>query len=498
MHFGLISTFLLLAHSAVFAQVVRALLVGGGPGPEHNQIAIESNMRYLLRLLPPSAWKTVLFADGDPKTETVLFEQQQKELKPGERILVMLLNGRSAAYPTSLKYRSPSLAQLDGPSKKIYISNAFDKLKAELETSPGPALLYFTGHGSPNTGSMYENNVYDLWGGGGLSVHELAEQINKLPSSQPLTLVMVQCFSGAFANLIFEGGDPKMPPVERDIAGFFATVQDRVAAGCTPAVDENDYHDFTSYFFAALTGKDRLGHTVKGADYNRDGKVTMDEAYCYTLIHDSSIDVPVCTSDIFIRRMSAGIPDDDIFKLRYRDVRSWASPGQRAALDELSKALGVSGDDRAAIAYARFRGLAPDSPRTNPMAAARRAFTTAADAARTTLLARWPDLKDPKSTAYSTSYSEAAATLERQANEGRFKELMDADKALSDAEEAQYQSQILDARQARFVRLFKTVALIHSLRETGETATKARLERLLTAEARPFLANVRTASNTRP
>src|SRR4051812_32282256 len=89
LHFGLISTLLLLAHSAIFAQVVRALLVGGGPTPQHNQIAIESNVRYLLRLLPPGAWKTVLFADGDPKTETVLFEQQQKDLKPGERVLAM-------------------------------------------------------------------------------------------------------------------------------------------------------------------------------------------------------------------------------------------------------------------------------------------------------------------------------------------------------------------------------------------------------------------------
>src|SRR5690242_6015918 len=56
------------------AQELRALMIGGGPNPEHNQIAIESNVRYLLRLLPKEASRTVLYADGDTKHETVLFE----------------------------------------------------------------------------------------------------------------------------------------------------------------------------------------------------------------------------------------------------------------------------------------------------------------------------------------------------------------------------------------------------------------------------------------
>ena len=92
---------------------------------------------------------------------------------------------------------------------------------------------------------------------------------------------------------------PRAEPIERDFAGFFATVKERVAAGCTSAVNEEDYHDFTSYFFAALTGRDRVGRRVTGADYNGDGRVGMDEAYCYTLIHDNSIDVPYVLRTFF-------------------------------------------------------------------------------------------------------------------------------------------------------------------------------------------------------
>src|SRR5262249_41817363 len=156
--------------------------------------------------------------------------------------------------------------------------------------------------------------------------------------------------SGAFGNLIFEGGDPKGALAEREIAGFFATIKERVAAGCTSAVNEEDYHDFTSYFFAALTGRDRLGRRVTGADYNEDGRVGMDEAYCYTLCHDESIDIPVCTSDVFLRRY---VPTKgaEQFQTPYSSVLAWATPAQRAALEALSAKLHRTGENRLAKAY---------------------------------------------------------------------------------------------------------------------------------------------------
>src|SRR5204863_6599210 len=135
------------------------------------------------------------------------------------------------------------------------------------------------------------------------------------------TLVMVQCFSGAFGNVLFEGGDPAAAAVERKIAGFFAAPRERAAAGCTPEVDEAEYHDFTSYFFAALTGRDRVGRKVTGADYNRDGRVGMDEAYAYSLAHDISIDTPTCTSDYFLRRFVPAV-DTEVFQSAYASARA--------------------------------------------------------------------------------------------------------------------------------------------------------------------------------
>ncbi|MDQ2688061.1 MAG: hypothetical protein M3Y28_09370, partial [Armatimonadota bacterium] len=192
--------------------------------------------------------------------------------------------------------------------------------------------------------------AYNLWNDEDLTVTKLASYLDTLPTETPVTLVMVECFSGAFGNLLFENGDAQGAPIKRNLCGFFASLPSREAAGCTPEVNEANYHDFTSYFFAALSGQDRLGKPSTGADYNHDGRIGMDEAFDYTLLHDISIDTPVCTSDVFLRRYIT-TSNEDVFRTPYSTIIPWASPGQRAVLDGLSAQLGVTGEARLADAY---------------------------------------------------------------------------------------------------------------------------------------------------
>ena len=314
---------------------LRVLMLGGGPDLSHNQTAIESNVRYVERLLPPNAEKRVLFFDGRAQSKDVLCEDA---------------GGRQY-------YRRPQLARLDG-------LNSLPAIKAEFKTlASGPAnspvLIYVTGHGSPGDETL-DNNDYDLWNGGSLSVRTLASQIKTLPESTPVTLVMVECFSGSFGNLLFENGNPNALLMNRDLCGFFAAISARPAAGCTPEINEADYHDFTGYFFQALSGKSRLGKPITGADYNHDGKIGMDEAYAYTLIHDDSIDTPVCTSDVFLRRF---VPDEgfSFAQTSWTDLNAWATPAQRAALDALSADLHGRGEGRLKDTYALFEGIKVDA-----------------------------------------------------------------------------------------------------------------------------------------
>lgn len=321
-------------HGAARAAVVtapaplRALIVGGGPDKTHNQVAIESNVRYVHRLLPPSSPVRILFTNGDPQTPNVQY-----------------LDADGNA-----RYRASDLS-VDGPSRLATFHSALEKLSSQ---GNGPLLLYFTGHGSPDDSGDYTDNAYDMWDDDELTVKGLAASLEKLPPDMPVTVVMVQCFSGAFGNLLFKNGDPDGPPIDRPLCGFFASVPQREAAGCTAEVNEADYHDFTSYFFAALSGRDRLGRAVTGADYNGDGMVGMNEAYDYTLLHDISIDTPTCTSDIFLRRF-VPMTDDAVFKNPYSSILGWASPGQRAVLDGISSQLGLTGEKRLQYAYSVFR-----------------------------------------------------------------------------------------------------------------------------------------------
>lgn len=315
----------------------RAVVVGGGPSAAMNQVGIELNIRYFERRLPASIDRRVLFANGRRDTATVQF-----------------LAG------DELRYRRPDLARIDGPTT----ASGFSALWGNFVTprASDPLMLYFAGHGSPNRGSGLENNVFDLWGGGVIDVQQLATKIAELPPSAPVVVVMAQCYSGSFANLLFEGGRPDAPLVERDIVGFFAATNDRPASGCTPEVNEADYQDFSSYFFAALSGRNRMDAPVRGADFDGNGVVGMNEAYAYAIIHQQSEDVPVTTSDAFLRRFVQK-HDAETMATPYTSILTWAAPAQRAALQALSTKLGLRGEDRLRRVYdAYFGGASREGP----------------------------------------------------------------------------------------------------------------------------------------
>jgi hypothetical protein len=461
----------------------RVLIVGGGPDLHNNQVAIESNVRYVGRLLPQDTPRITLFADGNANNATVLYDENA-DLPPGEKVFGLLMQGSSFGDGSTGKYRKPKLGtHLDGASRKSEIDKAFGQLAANTEGPRRPIMLYFTGHGS--RGSDLNNNQYDLWGGrDGITVRELSKEIARLPEDTPVSIVMVQCFSGAFGNLLFENGDPTGEPLKRDFAGFYATVKERVAAGCTSAVNEEDYHDFTTYFFAALTGRDRVGRRVTGADYNGDGRVGMDEAYCYTLIHDDSIDVPVCTSDVFLRRFVT-LKDADLFQTPYSSVLAWATPAQRAALDGLSSTLNKQGEDRLNTSYEKMEREMTGSPTwRGAFREASRRFDTLRQEGKRTLVSRWPDLHRPGTEDYNQAHKDAVAQLARETEAGKWKDLLDANDALDRADQEGEAQEIAASRNLRYVRLGKSVIIAHWLKEHGSPELKARFAKLIASEAR--------------
>ena len=289
----------------------------------------------------------------------------------------------------------------------------FARLASLSERSGPPVLLYFAGHGA-QAQNKEKNSLYNLWGEEDLDPATLAREIDTLPPRVPVTLVMAQCFSGGFGNVIFKKANPDEPLNSRLITGFFAAESDREAAGCGTETNSPLYQDFSSYFFGALIGPGTLGQQVTGANYDGGAKVSCYDAYCYALIHDESIDTPVCTSLLYLRRY-AEMEDTDIFSTPWSHLTETATPAQRAVLDALSTKLGLDGEQRLLAAYDRMMF---SDPMSQP--AQLRAYREAQDHLNSlrmeslrALFLKWPALRWRNSDAYKKATHGATEDLEK-------------------------------------------------------------------------------------
>jgi len=460
---------------AATSDAMHALLVGGGPDTENNTAQIEEHLRFVISLVPVSAGRIVLFADGKPASRTLTYTDSV-HLTAGQRALDILLpnDGLGAKVLT----RAPALgASIDGPSRPGAIEHAFSRLASLSDKDTAPVLLYFAGHGSLSR-RKDKGSLYNLWDNGNLDPATLLREIDSLPPRVPVTLVMAQCFSGGFANVLFKKANPDLPLNDRLITGFFAAESDREAAGCGTETNSPLYQDFSSYFFGALSGRDKLGHRVDGADFDGDGKVSCHEAFCYALIHDESIDTPMCTSLLFLRRFT-DIPDATIFTTAYHTVLESATPAQHAALDALSVKLQLDGDQRLLTAFDR---LMFSDPVGQP--AQIQAYREAQDRLNAlrmetlhSLFAKWPPLRWRDSHGYDRATRGAAADLEKDA--AHCQEILRTSEGFDRADAALDQE---EARLVRFTDLAEAVVRARHLREHGDAPTKARFETLWRAE----------------
>jgi hypothetical protein len=282
------------------------LVFGGGYSPSGNQVSLESNVKYFRRIrssigLGQAAMKTY-FADGKSKDRDLQFFDPAFSIPEVNQIMAELL-GSSRGIAN--QYRDNDLQADDSSSL-----GALDKWVGMRTKQGGKQtnLIYFTGHGGKADKKTPHNTTAYLWNNSRLKVSDLVKKLDKLPKEQPCVFVMVQCYSGGFANIIFKEGNPKKGLSEYPRAGFFATVKDRVAAGCTPDIREKNYHEYSTRFWEGLCGESRVGKKTKQPDLNKDGKTSLAEAHAYVILRSDTIDIPIKTSDVFLRHFSALSP----------------------------------------------------------------------------------------------------------------------------------------------------------------------------------------------
>ena len=330
------------------------LTIGGGYSPTGNQVSLEKNILYLQRMLKDldfaDAPHTIYFADGNDPGRDLQFMDPKFRIPKINKILAGLAGSTKGL---ANQYRT-NVIKANGASKADLVSKWFDQ-KGKKLTKEDRLMLYFTGHGGKGDKKKPFNTVMYLWQDKNFRVAEFVKELDKLDKALPVTIVMVQCYSGGFANIIFKEGDTSKGLSDHTRAGFYSTTHTRVAAGCTPDIREQNYREYSTYFWEALYGQTRLGKKVKKPDYDKDGKTTYAEAHAYTIIRSTTIDIPVKTSDAFLRHFSKtkqpakgekveGLltPETD-----FDTLLKAAGKCEKAVLRSLSKKLELKGKNRA-------------------------------------------------------------------------------------------------------------------------------------------------------
>lgn len=199
------------------------LAFGGGGAPHYNEIALEKNMLYFqrsLQALGQDPAPPIFFADGNSGRATLRYIDRW---------------GLE-------RYRASAIPGLMGPATAEVFEQVFNQIQAsasqnfsredsgredsghedsgrERPLAQQPLFVYFSGHGYLNETNA-DNNGLILWGEDVIDVQSLAIRLDALPRSKPVVVMMAQCFSGSFANLIYAGGDPEAPVALHSRCGF--------------------------------------------------------------------------------------------------------------------------------------------------------------------------------------------------------------------------------------------------------------------------------------
>jgi hypothetical protein len=465
------------------------LTIGGGYAPAGNQASLERNVLFYQRLLAEKSVQdssnAIYFADG---------KNEGRDLQVIDRMSVPLANRLMAEFfgdndDLGLTYRNHQISDAKSAATPEAIRDWFRNEGRSL-VSGDRLIIYVTSHGRESESPDRPfNTSISLWNYSKVTVTDLVEMLDTLPADVQVIAVMVQCHAGGFSRFIYNEGNPEKGISPQPRCGFFATVHDRPAAGCTPDIDEATYVEYSTFFWEAIAGRSRLNQPVTLPDYDHDGRVSFEEAHAYTVISSDTIDLPIKTSDTYLENESAFPSDADSDPesktallpraLPYEEVIAFATPSEQAILEGLSNQLELTGSDRLSAAErgkaesrprdrSRFRGRPGDS-------ASRLRRKIAGD-----LQSRWPELANlmnPVTVELVTSKSDDfVRAVESHPDFKRYRELTEtSEKRLNEVERR--------VKFERFIHTYENVIRRENLKRMDEPDKLATYEAIAGGEA---------------
>lgn len=510
------------------------LTLGGGYGPTGNQVSLERNVIFQQRVLveqrPDKPLHEIYFSDGKNQNPDLQFRDSnfEKNCPRARRLMCELLGD-----PTSmdLLYRNHEIADINGAASTKLIQGRINNLAERVK--PGDrVIIYVTGHG--NRADMYEAysweegdevapeaNLFDtsvyFWDHEAVTASEFSRWLNRMPKEVAVVLIMVQCYSGGFAHTIFHQADSDLGLAPHNRCGFFSQVHDRAAAGCTPDVNETNYQEYSSFFWAALAGKSRTGEPIDSADYNGDGVVSFAEAHTYAVLESDTIDIPTRTSEAFLRKFSqsekirdpaesADEPppstlgrlfgsfaasgeksaDATMQKLSgpLQKLADLARPDQRVVLEKLPSKLKMSAKPTVEIVKLQLAKVtAKAKAATAKLGGATNTYNTLLEKMQSDLRAAWPELASDNGPMMMALTSDRAdefvAFVEKQGSYASLCAARDRTEALS---EERQKLMYEEAKLQRLLRTAENVVLAANLPLLAPAETVERYQQLLALE----------------
>lgn len=288
-----------LIHASAATAQDQVWLIGSGPDVFNAEAQIETNAQWAQQVLSGADGGRrlhVFFNNGDDAAPDVKTWQRPADspatLQPLARIY-------DTFYANGYSYRNHRIEPVAGPSRastlKPYLREAFKMLQPEDK-----GLLFYLGHGGygePDRGGSY----LSLWDHGQLDEKELHSYLASAPPAAEIRFVFTQCYSGGFADLIYQNGVHEPEAISGRRCGFMSVSRDQPAEGCSASLDSDDYRGYSTYFLAALDGRHRDGSPLEfPVDQDGDGRVSLLEAHLYTLRAARSTDLPRSTSEQFL------------------------------------------------------------------------------------------------------------------------------------------------------------------------------------------------------
>lgn len=445
----------------------RWIVAGGGSLPELNQVQLEQDVELAAEVLSARGPGLLLFAGGaGSRAVQVVDAPADGEARAGEATPASQatdLRARLAALfgpglDRAARYRRTELA-VDGAASAEGITSA---LEGALGDGDAPLTVYLAGHGvggeAPHESRFLTWGAHDLW------VEDLAAVLDDTPGHRPVRLVVTACYAGGFAELAFDAADPARGAARTDRCGLFATTWDRAAAGCDPNPDRGAQEGYGIHFLHALAGRGRDGELpAERLDLDGDGAISLLEAHSRARIASRSLDVPVTTSERFLR---AAVEPSMVTGRQADASAARFLPEERAVVAALTERLELARPDEVHARLEAHR-LALDE-RAAELDGLDAELDAVEGELRASLLHRWPVLNDPWSPRFEATLAasgEAIATfLDASALTARRAELQRERARVADRHDARL---VAMAPLERLARALETLRLAAALRAEG-------------------------------